>query len=264
MSSHTDSRPIIVLCHARTGSTLLAYFLNSNPSLYCPAETNFGQALLGMARWVAEVARDSEALPGTDLVGEAQLDLMRTFVTALYSARLRAEHAIRWCDKSLGTHVAANLIERLFPNAQYICLYRNFPDFAASALEACPFGLRNYGFDPYAHETPGNAIFSLARYWVDHTQEIVAFEAAHPETSIGITYESLVHEFGPSISRLGAFLDAPWDDDSLSNASVFRERYSIGPQDHKIGSTSRIETRSVHHSWILPVQMIPSDRKSVV
>ena len=256
MPSESQSRPVIVLCHARTGSTLLAYLLNSNPSLYCPSETNFGQVLQGMARWVAEIARNPEALPGAELIGELELDVMRGFVDALYETRLREERATRWCDKSLGTYAASELLERLFPGAQYICLYRNFPDFAASALEACPFGLRSYGFEPYAHETPGNAIFSLARYWADHTEEILTFQGAHPETAIGLTYESLVQQFDASIALLGRFLNAPWDEESLGSASIFRQKYWTGPQDHKIQSTNRIHSESVHRNWILPVDLI--------
>jgi hypothetical protein len=255
-STPDTARPVVVLCHARSGSTLLAYLLNCNPTLFCPAETNFGQTLLGIARSVAEITRDPEACPGAELIGDPALAAIQAFVDTLYATRLRAEGATRWCDKSLGTHAASGLLDRLFPDAQFICLYRNFTDFAASALEACPFGLRNYGFDPYAQETPGNAVFSLARYWVDHVREITHLQDAHPEAAIGVTYEALVQDFDSTISRIGAFLNAPWDEDSLENARIFRHRYSTGFQDHKIASTSQIRTDSVDRDWLLPVHMI--------
>jgi hypothetical protein len=256
-SSDGCCRPVIVMCHARSGSTLLAYVLNANPQLYCPAETNLGQALGGMARWAAEVARNAEDPPGTELLGYPQVALIRRFVEALYSARLQAERASRWCDKSLGTHIASELIERVFPDAQFVCLYRNFPDFAASALEASPFGLRAYGFESYTQETPGNAIFSLARYWVDHVRAIMGFQDAHPKTAFALTYEAFVQDFAGAVEGLGAFLDAPWDDESVRAERIFRQRYSTGFQDHKITATSRVRTESVNRQWTLPVQMIP-------
>lgn len=246
-----------MLCHARTGSTLLAYLLNTNPDLYCPAETNLGQALLGVGRWAAEIGRDPEGPPGAELLGPSQICTIRDFVNALYAERLEVEGASRWCDKSLATHLAGELIDQLFPDAQYICLYRNFPDFAASAIEACPYGLRNYGFDSYASETPGNTIFSLARYWVDHVRGITAFQDSHAESAIGLTYESLVCDLHGTMARLGAFLEAPWDDRDLDADQIFRLRYSTGFQDHKITSTSEVRTDSVDRGWMLPIQMIP-------
>ncbi len=249
--------PVIVMCHARSGSTLLSYVLNANPTLYCPSETGLAPNLLAMAKWVAEISRDAGDAPGTELLGEDQVALIRSFVGALYADRLRAEQASRWCDKSLGTHVASDLLAKIFPRAQYICLFRNFPDFAASALEACPFGLRNYGFDSYAQETPGNAIFSLARYWVDHVQALLTFQDSHPESCLTLSYESLVRNFRPTIEKLGSFLDAPWSDQSISSEAVFRSRFSVGFQDHKITSTSKIKADSVDRQWILPTHLIP-------
>ena len=36
-------------------------------------------------------------------------------------------------------------------------------DVIASGIEACPWGLKGYGFEPYAAESPGNTVLALAR-----------------------------------------------------------------------------------------------------
>jgi hypothetical protein len=38
---------------------------------------------------------------------------------------------------------------RIYPEARFLCLYRHPMDVIASGVEACPWGLGGYGFDPW-------------------------------------------------------------------------------------------------------------------
>jgi hypothetical protein len=64
----------------------------------------------------------------------------------------------RYCDKSLGTARYAELLLRVYPEAKFLYLYRHPMDVIASGIEACPWGLNGYGFDPYIASSPGNAL----------------------------------------------------------------------------------------------------------
>ena len=52
-----------------------------------------------------------------------------------------------------------------------MCLYRHPMDVIASGVEACPWGLNGYGFDPYIATTPGNSVMALASFWADNAAD---------------------------------------------------------------------------------------------
>ena len=54
----------------------------------------------------------------------------------------------------------APLLARVYPQARFVCMYRHPMDVIASGVEACPWGLGGYGFDPYIAATPGNVVIA--------------------------------------------------------------------------------------------------------
>jgi protein-tyrosine sulfotransferase len=252
------SNPVFVLCSGRSGSTLLRFLLDAHPDLACPPETNLAAlcaqlasawSLLAGASGLAGQAGEPTMLPESGIARIRQsLDLM----VGPYLAR---RGKVRYCDKSLGAAEHADLLLRLLPEVKFICLYRHPMDVIASGLEACPWGLKGFGFDSYAAEYPGNAVLALARYWADHTATILAAEQLAPDRCHRIRYEDLVADPESVAERMFAFLGVP-SVPGISSRCFTPERERAGRSDYKIWHTSRITADSVGRGWSLPAHLI--------
>ncbi|HEV2376604.1 MAG TPA: sulfotransferase [Streptosporangiaceae bacterium] len=251
--------PVFVLCHGRSGSTLLRFLLDAHPELACPPETN----LPGMAVQLATVWSLIEGAPLSAERGDeppvvpeaAILGVRRTMdeMTASYLAR-RGKG--RYCDKSLGTARFAELLMRVYPETKFLCLYRHPMDVIASGLEACPWGLNGYGFEQYIGATPGNAVLALARFWAENVTTIAATEERFAHASHRLRYEDLVSDPETVAAGIFEFLGVP-QQPGISARCFAPERERFGPADYKIWHTSQVTTGSVGRGWSLPVAMIP-------
>jgi hypothetical protein len=258
-------RPVFVLTVARSGSTLLRFILDSHPELACPPETNVGQTCFGLARlWdILEPSPESAArnyapneVP-SNLTPEAAASI-RGVVDAVYGRYVARHGKRRWCDKSLDSCRMAGLLAKLYPAAQFICLYRHCMDVVVSAIDAAPWGLNGYGFDLYVAGTPGNAALAAARCWLDQTKAIIDFQASHPDSCHGIRYEDLVTQPEEIAGNLFSFLGvaaAP----GITQSCLTKARDTRGPGDHKIWFTSRISADSLGQGAKVPVQMLPPE-----
>jgi hypothetical protein len=162
---------------------------------------------------------------------------------------------LRYCDKSLGTARYAELLMRVYPQARFICLYRHPMDVIASGIEACPWGVSGYGFDPYIAATPGNVVLALARFWADSVAAILAIEERFPEHCHRVRYEDLVADPEKTAARMFSFLEtspAP----GISTTCFSGERERFGPGDYKIWRTSKVIGESVGRGWSIPSAMI--------
>ncbi len=245
--------PVVVLTCARSGSTLLRFILDSHPELACPPETGVVDLCtrLGVLSMLLD-GPPTGVRPG--LTGLAATSI-RSWVTATFGTYLIRAGKTRWCDKSLGSAESAHRFLDLFPQTRFICLYRNCMDVIDSALEACPFGLRGYGMDPYVAAHPGNSVGAVADYWVTHTRAITEFEQAHPSACLRLRYEDLVADPEAQADRIFTFLgEMPVPGISQSCLAPGRELF--GPSDHKIWATSSITADSVGRGSRLPVQAI--------
>ena len=245
----TWERPIFVLCVARSGSTLLRVLLDSHNEICCPPELNLADAFRAHER-VHEFLRMGD---------EALLASCRDFTDKTVRPYAEGRGKTRWCEKSLLTAKDAHLIERIFPGAQFICLFRECLDTICSGLEASPFGFAAYGYLQYAAASPENTVMALARYWTENTEHILEFQRNNPDKCIRVRYEDLVNDAEGEMAKVYRFLRI----DPL-NASDWRQRLShgesvqrFGPSDHKVWYTGELDGRSIGHGWALPVELIP-------
>jgi hypothetical protein len=251
--------PVFVLCAARSGSTLLRFVLDAHPDLACPPETNLPAlcaqlatvwSLIEGAPLSPERGEEPPAIPDAAIAGiRHTVDMM----TGSYLARRGGK---RYCDKSLCTAGFAELLLRVYPDAKFLCLYRHPMDMIASGIEACPWGLRGYGFDPYIAASPGNIVLALARYWNDNAAAILAAEEQFSESSHRIRYEDLVTEPEGTAAGIFEFLGVP-QAPGITSRCFTAERERSGPADYKIWHTSEIAPGSVGRSWTLPAGQIP-------
>ena len=81
-------------------------------------------------------------------------------------------------------------------------------DVIASGIEASPWGLTSYGFEPYIGSPPDNNVAALARYWLDYTTSIVAAEEQFTDRCLPVRYEDLVTDPDGQIARIFEFIGA--------------------------------------------------------
>jgi hypothetical protein len=250
--------PVFVLCNGRSGSTLLRFMLDAHPELACPPETNLPAlcaqlatvwSLIEGAPLSAERGDEPPEIPDSAIAG------IRETMDRMVGSYLVRRGKKRYCDKTLGTARFAELLLRVYPEARFLCLYRHPMDMIASGLEACPWGLTGYGFDPYAATTPGNAVMALARFWVDNTASTLAAEEQFADRCLRVRYEDLVTDPEEVAADIFTFLGAvAVPGISASCFSADRERF--GPADHKIWYTAKISTESIGRGWSVPAGMI--------
>jgi Sulfotransferase family len=250
--------PVFVLCNGRSGSTLMRFLLDAHPDLACPPETN-------LPALCAQLATVWSLIEGAPLsmnrgdeppaIPDAAITGIRDTMDRMVGSYLIRKGRKRYCDKSLGTARFAELLVRVYPATKFICLYRHPMDVIASGLEACPWGLNGYGFDPYIATTPGNAVHALARFWAEHTAQTLATEERFPEHCIRVRYEDLVTDPEEVAAKIFTFLGVePVPGISLTCFSGERERFGAG--DHKIWCTSKISSDSIGRGWSIPSGLI--------
>lgn len=240
-----------VLCPARSGSTLLRYILDSHPQIACPPETNLSTVL-------AATNFTCGSLFGRD--GDAAEDhaarLCRSIADATLGHYARSRGKSVWIDKSLTSIEDAELLAKVFPEARFICLYRECTALVMSGLEASPWGLLGYGFAPYVAASGNNHVLSLGAYWADKTEATLAFEERHEDRCHRVRYEDLVLAPEKTVSALWSLLDVE-KDESFDPARVLSTEHDEGPGDHKIRFTSAITVLAVTRGWQLPIEMMP-------
>lgn len=248
-----DLRPIFILCHARSGSTLLRYCLDSHRSIACPPETNLASTLSSIYDTVLSIPQTSKE-SGLEIAREACL----TFADSVLGDYVRRSGKDRWCDKSLVSVNFTRLLEEVFPDAQFICIFRNSLDFIMSALEASPWGFGSYGLTPYVQSSPQNTVAACAQHWLEKTTILQEFIEMHPTNSLGIRYEDLTLMPAQTLASIYGFLNCEFDIENFNPHEVFREEHDNGPGDYKIESATSFATESIGRGWKVPIGMIPA------
>jgi hypothetical protein len=251
-------KPVFVLCNGRSGSTLLRFLLDAHPELACPPETNLPTLCAQLATvWSLIEGAPLSANRGDEPpeIPEAAITGIRCTMELMVGSYLDRRGKQRYCDKSLGTARWAELLMRVYPEARFICLYRHPMDVIASGIEACPWGLSGFGFDPYIAETPGNVVLALARFWADNAGMVLAVEERFPGHCHRVRYEDLVAAPEQTAAQIFSFLEAS-PAPGISTACFSGERERFGPGDYKIWRTSQITDESVGRGWSVPATMI--------
>jgi hypothetical protein len=250
--------PVFVLCCGRSGSTLLRFLLDAHPDLACPPETR----LPWLARQLATawaVIEDAPSADGGRVEGEVSGPVaagLRRSLDPMMTSYLERQGKKRYCDKSLGAAQHAGLLLQIWPGARFICLYRHPMDVIASGIEASPWGLTSYGFEPYIGVPPDNNVAALARYWLDYTTSIVKAEERFADRCLPVRYEDLVTDPDGVIERILGFIGAAPVPD-LVERCFGPDHQRFGPGDYKIWNTSRVSADSVGRGWEIPAGKIP-------
>ncbi len=247
--------PAFIACSARSGSSLLRWLLDTHPDIACPAEADVAD-LVDRATKTARVLDTSQLDEGSPIgsVSEA-MAASRVFVEGLVHDYLAARGKSIWTDKSLSNASNLGLLATTWPQAKFILLYRHCMDMVASGLASQPWGLRDYGFGPFAAMSPNDTVAALIGYWLDRTGRMLAFEAAAPERCIRVKFEGLVESPAATIASVLEFIGAQPRPGLIDEAfSAAHDPY--GPSDHKVWHTDGISTLSLGSGSRIPAERV--------
>jgi hypothetical protein len=209
-----------VLTYAHSGHELLTDTLSASRSVACTQATG----LLPLCHSAVSTWRNVEQR------GAAASPLARKSVRAMVNSMaavvLSAAGASRWCETAYAGPVVAETFLDIFPEATFLCLHRCLPAVLADGVHAYPWGLGMSPFWPFSSGHPGSNIATICEYWIAHTEQLLAFEDAHPESCLRVRQEDLDSDLHRHAKEIFARLEL--DAGDLIQPGSQRENYQVG------------------------------------
>jgi hypothetical protein len=262
MSNTNDShvelmkQPIFILSCVRSGSTMLRCIVDTHPNLCSPGHLSLGPLCTHL---YATTYYSLGQLPGIET--EEQRDQLaieetRRVVIDLLGRYADGKGKTNWCEKSTINIDYLEILTKVFPQAKYICLYRNCLDVAYSSIKFSPLGYM-LELAAYVQKRPTNLVAAMMDNWLEKTSKLMAFEQAHANQCIRINYESLVKQPEQVLAKLFDFLDEPWDARLID--SIFQVPHDQGSGDVKVWFSGKINKDSIGKGTAIPLTAIPDE-----
>ncbi|TDR45083.1 SCP-2 sterol transfer family protein [Tahibacter aquaticus] len=251
MNAINNNAPIFVVCCSRSGSTLLRYVLDSHAEVGCPPELHLGE-LCKTLSWTHALIHQSEKN------SELTRQRCREVIDGMMSDYQSRVGKARWCDKSISTVDHLALVRSVFPDARFVCLYRNCMDVVHSGMEVSRFGYSGYGFSSFVSKRPDNVVAAIMDYWCDKTAKALAFEERESGSVHRVQYEDLVFYPDQVVPALLQFLGMSPDPGLVER--IFAISHQGGPGDSNIVFTRRIEQGGVGKGKAIPLRQIPAEQ----
>ena len=180
----------------------------------------------------------------------------RRIVDELMERYVSAKGKRMWCEKTTENLQYLKILSDVFPDARYICLYRNCMDVVHSSIECSRLGFIPE-LAPYVQKRPDNIVAAMVDSWIEKTTTLLEFELAHAEQCFRIKYETLVAEPSQTLPAMFATLGLEWDEKFLKE--VFSTQHDQGSGDRKVLFTKKINTDSVGRGSTISRSLIPDD-----
>jgi len=240
------AQPIFILSSPRSGSTLLRYVLDTHPEIYAPPELSLGPLSHSLATAFA-------GLNGTRRTDSPEI----LGLVAGHVRRLMDEYTARrgksiWCEKSPQNVEHLDLLTSLFPDARYLCLYRNHLDTVASCLESSRFVVLPPLVE-YFGRNPRRLLRATVDFWIDTTTQLLDLERSGRVPAYRVRYEDLVRQPDKVLAPLFAFLGLAWDA-ALVDA-IYRTHHDHGAGDFAASLDQKIRTDSIGRGRTLPLEL---------
>ena len=247
--------PVFILSDIRSGSTLLRYIIDTHPDICSPGELNLGELCKNLHFTVSStlakaIADSSEAEREEFACGE-----VRRIVSEMMNRYAQLKGKRIWCEKTPGNTRRLAVLDRIFPDAKYVCLYRNCMDVAYSKIESHRLGWWSE-LVGYVMKNPENIVSGMVESWVDVAEQLLKFERENASRCFRIKYESIIENPERALEPLFAFLEVGWDRRMLD--SVFSVSHEDGHGDVKVQYTKRISKdyigkgSGIRRGWVPP------------
>ncbi len=246
--------PVFVLSCERSGSTLLRYIIDTHPRICSPAHLHLGQ--LCRSLYTSIFYSLGQTMEVTDEATRERLVAVETrrIVDELMERYVRAKGKQMWCEKTTENLQYLKILNDVFPDARYICLYRNCMDVVHSSIECSRLGFIPE-LAPYVQKRPDNIVAAMVDSWIEKTSGLLEFEMAHAEQCFRLKYENLVTEPSQTLPAMFAALGLEWDERLLKE--VFSTQHDQGSGDRKVLFTKKINTDSIGRGSTISRSFIP-------
>jgi protein-tyrosine sulfotransferase len=253
--------PIFVLSCERSGSTLLRYLIDTHSKICCPGEITIGNLCANLSTLLFRTVGQAWNQGNERLSGEIAVEETRRLVSGVMNAYARGKQKSRWCDKTPLNLFYLEAIEMCFPDAQYICLYRNCMDVVNSCLDVSKLGFMRE-LSQYVATNPGNLVYAMINSWLEKTTKLLNFEKNNNKKCFRIQYESIVTKPNAILPEMFRFFNLEWEPRILDR--VFLDHHDQGGGDYKIHSTRDFQANFIGKGKFLPLNNIPLDCLSKV
>ncbi|MEZ4864516.1 MAG: sulfotransferase [Caldilineaceae bacterium] len=241
--------PIFLVGVYRSGTTLVRYVVDSHSRICCPPESNF---LQGLAPLIAnQEYRVGLARMGFD--DTHTLQKLRELASYFYGNYANSTGKDRWADKTPAYVDYLDFIQQLFPESQFVMIYRHGLDQAHSFTRGGAFA--RPALASYCQEGEDLRVGAV-RYWAEKVAQMMAFEKRFPDQCLRLRYEDLCAEPEAKLRALFTFLHEPWEPQVLE---YYRFPHDKGQEDGRAGATRGIFAHESHyHDW--SAQLVDSCR----
>lgn len=250
----TSIAPAFILSGERSGSTLLRYIVDTHPEIASPGQLYLGQLCQDLHtvvnRTLGEVAGITDAVEREQMV----LSEVRQVVGGTMDRYAAAKNKRMWCEKTTANLDHLGILDAVFPDAKYVCLYRNAMDVVHSCIEVGRLGFMTEHLR-YVQSSPDNIVAAMVQRWIDNIRTLLRFEREHGDRCTRITYESYVLHPAEALAPMFAFLGAGWSPELLDQ--VFSTRHDPGDGDNKVRYASRISQDSIGKGSTINRRLIP-------
>ncbi len=248
--------PVFVLSHERSGSTLLRYIIDTHPQVCSPAHLHLGQLCRSLHTSIFYSLGQTMEVTDEAMRERLVAEETRRIVDQLMGRYVKAKGKRLWCEKTTENLQYLWFLNEVFPDARYLCLYRNCMDVVHSSIECSRLGFLPE-LAPYVQRRPENLVAAMVESWVEKTKILIEFERAHLSQCFRIKYETLVAEPSRTLSLMFASLGLEWDENLLD--AVFSTQHDQGSGDRKILFTKKVNTESIGHGSTISRENIPAD-----
>jgi hypothetical protein len=242
-----SSRPTFILGHRRSGTTLLAWLLDSHPNIAAVPENSLCRSLLvdneieirehRLPIILAQTSLDIPGEPRAQFFNRIACLIDRVF--ADYAARCGKR---RWVEKELFLYPSIDLLDMVFGyRAQYIYIVRHGLDVAFSSSER--FGRRMGTLVRYGSLNLHNHL----RTWVNANEALMDFFDRNEDRCLLLRYEDLVTRPELEARRILDFLGEPWSPTILTDMQQQDHHTAMG--DNKILATGGRIDPSRRERW---------------
>ena len=231
--STLPARPIFIVGFPRSGTTLLQAMLAAQPGIVSFRETHYFEiaARLGildedspiessvLVALLHRVKRTNEYSFTDDCVDVFRAkaaggtlrsrEVFEQLVTCYLAERdTESRRDVRWLEKTPGHIASMEAILAWYPDAQFLCVFRD----PRAAIASAWTKLRRSDGSPPSWRR-------LVRRWRECAHQYEHFKRWRPDRVLKVTYETLVQDPASALEGVATFLDTPI---SLGAAMTFR------------------------------------------
>ncbi len=250
------SSPIFVLSCERSGSTMLRYIIDTHSEVACPAHLYLGRLCadlnITLSGTLAQLEHKTQEY---EQCRRWAVNKTRNVIQEIMDNYVRGKGKKIWCEKTPMNLEFLEQLEEHFPNARYICLYRQCMDVVISCVN-----LSRYKFlpehVPYVNRNPGNILAAMVENWIDKTEMMLRFEAKNSTRCYRVKYESIVSNPEDALPPMFHFIGVNWEDDLIER--VFSSEHDGGEGDGKAALSSKIRQNTVGRGVDIPRKEVPA------